>query len=271
MSFLPDNYQAPKTSSYYMKLQEGENRIRIMSKPVFGWEDWQNNKPVRYAMDKKPLKAFDPKKPVKHFWAFVVFNYQEEQIQIMHVTQATIRKSIESLCNDKDWGSPFAYDIKIMKTGEGVDTEYSVNPVPHKPLDPYLMTMFNERPCNLNALFDNSDPFSPEWGKELITKLANAEESKETESKIVSINTLNTITEKQAEELSAIIAECSDVYVDSVHNFMKKQNIASYSALPPEVHSKILERALKEREAFKEGKKINKVEKTPKEKLDELF
>ncbi len=163
MSFLPEDYTAPKSSSFYMKLVEGENRIRILSKPIMGWEDWYEKKPVRFGMNEKPAKSFDPKKPVRHFWAFIVFNYIENEIQIMQVTQATIRKSLESLCKDADWGAPFGYDIKIMKSGEGVDTEYAVNPVPHKPVAQEIIEAFNDRRCNLNALFANADPFAKDW------------------------------------------------------------------------------------------------------------
>src|SRR5215510_11210672 len=94
--FLPQDYQAPKTSNFYMKLQEGENKFRILTQPILGWEDWLDKKPVRYTFDNKPTKSFDPKKPVKHFWSMVVWNYNEEQIQILHITQATIRSSIEA-------------------------------------------------------------------------------------------------------------------------------------------------------------------------------
>ena len=174
MNFLPANYQAPKSASFYMKLQDGENRIRILSKPIVGWLDWQDKKPVRYRMENKPAKPFNPEIPLRHFWAFIVFNHAAEEIQILEITQATIRKTIESLCNDKDWGAPFGYDIKIVKTGEGKDTEYAVNPVPHKPVDPYIIKCFKERPCALDALFHGADPFSKEW--KAITKLAMEED-----------------------------------------------------------------------------------------------
>jgi hypothetical protein len=146
-----------------MKLQEGENKIRILSKPVIGWEDWQEKKPVRYKMDSRPLKPFDPNKPIKHFWSFIVWNYAEEQIQILHLTQSTIRNCIEALCKDSDWGPPYFYDIKIIKKGEGKETEYMVNPLPHKPLSAQIQTAFIERPCNLEAIFISADPFSKEW------------------------------------------------------------------------------------------------------------
>lgn len=163
MSFLPTDYQEPKTANFYMKLQDGENKFRILSRPILGWEDWEDKKPIRYRMDKKPQTSLDPKKPVKHFWAFIVYNYREDQIQIMEITQATIRRQIEALCSDKDWGSPYHYDIKIIRSGESMDTEYTVNPVPHKPLDIKITDSFYKRPCNLEALFSGDDPFSTHW------------------------------------------------------------------------------------------------------------
>lgn len=254
MGFLPDNYQAPRSSNHYMKLVEGENRIRIMSRPVFGWEDWLNNKPVRYAMDKKPQKSLDPKKPVKHFWAFVVFNHQEEQIQILHITQASIRKSVEALCRDSDWGEPYAYDIKIMKKGEGVDTEYSVNPVPHKPVDDYIINCFDEKPCYLEALFDNGDPFSSEWGSECRTPRATGDEKVVSITKkepaftpsaaadVVKAKTVK-ISQKESSDLSNLLAQCSDEYVVSVNEFMKKHGLTQYADLTKEVYDRVVIKA----------------------------
>ena len=163
MTFLPPDYQAPKSSNNYMKLQDGENKIRILSQPIFGWEDWVENKPIRYRFNQKPAKSHDPKKPIRHFWSFIVWNYLEERIQILNITQATIRSNIETLCKDNDWGDPYFYDIKIIRKGEGTDTEYMVNPLPHKPTAPRIVEAFSESPCNLEALFDNADPFSKEW------------------------------------------------------------------------------------------------------------
>lgn len=163
MSFLPEDYQEPKTANFYMKLQDGENRFRILSKPILGWEDWEDRKPVRFRLDAKPLTSIDPKKPIRHFWAFIVYNYKEEQTQIMEITQSTIRRQIEALCSDKDWGPPYHYDIKIIRTGESMETEYTVNPVPHKPLDQKIFESFENRKCNLEALFSGEDPFATHW------------------------------------------------------------------------------------------------------------
>jgi hypothetical protein len=163
MTFLPEDYKAPTSNGHYAKLQDGENRIRILSKPILGWEDWIDNKPYRFRMDKKPASSFDTNRPIRHFWAFIIFNYTTQEIEIMQITQATVRKAIEGLCKDSDWGVPFHYDIKIIKSGQSMDTEYSVNPVPHKPVDEIIVNAFMDRPIYLEALFDNKDPFSSEW------------------------------------------------------------------------------------------------------------
>lgn len=163
IAFLPSGYEAPKTSNFYMKFQEGENKFRILSQPIIGWEDWQDKKPIRYKFRDKPAHPIDHKKPIKHFWSMIVWNYSLEEIQILHLTQTSIRKSLETLCKDEDWGAPYFYDIKVIKKGEGMETEYSLNPLPHKPLSLYIQEMFNERKCNLEALFYNEDPFSKEY------------------------------------------------------------------------------------------------------------
>jgi hypothetical protein len=238
MNWIPQNYEAPRSqSNYYLKLQEGENRIRILSKPVLGWEDWDNKRPVRYQYENKPAKSCDPTKPVKHFWAFVVFNYNEEQIQVMHVTQATIRKALEALCRDNDWGSPYNYDIKIIKTGEGVDTEYSVNPVPHKQVDGYLISCFNERRCNLEALFDNGDPFSREWDS--YTELASEESVRA--CAIEKLPEKQSLQEKEMKNLKIMFAGCDKDYQSNLMNTLSRlpKPVKTLDEIPMELFTKI--------------------------------
>ncbi len=158
--FLPEGYEAPKGGSNYFKFEKGENRIRILSRPILGWLDWQDNKPIRYRMNEKPAKPVDPKKPVRHFWAMVVWNYRHEAIQVMEITQATIQQSITSLASDPEWGNPSKYDIKITKTGEGMETSYSVNPSPHKPLAEEIQLAIQAKgEINLDKLYECGDPF----------------------------------------------------------------------------------------------------------------
>jgi hypothetical protein len=171
MTFLPEGYTVPKTNKGYMKLQDGENKIRILTKPIIGWEDWNDKKPVRFRMNEKPSAPIDPKKQIKHFWSFVVWNYHEKDIQILHVTQATVKHKIQTLVDDGDWGAPYNYDIKIIKRGEGIDTEYDVNPLPHRELTSEIIEAFYMKPINLNALFDNADPFDRNMDSKMCVKL----------------------------------------------------------------------------------------------------
>lgn len=164
-SFLGDSYKAPVSGSSYMKLQKGENVIRILSNAVTGFEYWNNdNKPVRSKemfsntpdiksdMDGNPTK-------VKHFWSFVVYNYDTKNIEILQINQATIQGDIQALVNDEDWGNPKGYDIKITRSGEKLETKYSVNPKPAKPVSDEILAKYNAMNINLEALFTGSNPF----------------------------------------------------------------------------------------------------------------
>lgn len=160
MDFLPDNYETPATNSNYLKFATGETRFRIVSKPIIGWLDWKDNKPMRFPMNAKPEKPVNPAKPIRHFWAMIVWNYAMNSAQILEITQATIQKAIEKHSKDADWGAPFEYDFKVTKKGTTKDdTEYSVIATPKKSLpDDVIKTLLATKIC-LNELFTGNDPF----------------------------------------------------------------------------------------------------------------
>jgi hypothetical protein len=180
-----------------MKLEDGENKFRILSAPIIGWEDWENKKPIRFRMTSKPERSIDPEKPIRHFWAFIVWNYATSKIQVMEMTQATIRHRIESLSKDKDWGAPYHYDLKVTRTGQQVKTVYEVNPSPHKPVDPKIKEAFHALPIDLDELFRNGDPFAATidyrtkafWeteSAEIIEEVISKDQEKEIEAQISS-------------------------------------------------------------------------------------
>lgn len=158
--FLPQDYEAPKNGGNYLKFKDGETRFRILSKPVIGWLDWEDKKPLRFRMNEKPAKPVDPKKAIKHFWALVVWDYSENKIKVLEITQSSIQSAIQSLTKDEDWGSPFEYDIKVNRTGQDLETKYTVNPVPHKKMAKEITEALVSTPVNLQALFENEDPFA---------------------------------------------------------------------------------------------------------------
>lgn len=164
--FLPEGYEVPVSGGGYMKLKMNDNLIRILSSAVVGYEYWNiNNKPVRSKTpieEPQDIKLDKEGKPtkVKHFWAFVVWNYDTKNVEILQLTQSTVQSAITNLVKDEDWGDPKQYDIKITRTGEGFDTEYTVSPKPAKPISDEILKKYNDKKINLEALFTGENPFA---------------------------------------------------------------------------------------------------------------
>lgn len=162
LDFMPENYEMLRTQKNYLRLsqlKEGDSKFRIVMRPISGWLDWENSKPRRYRPDAKPSKSFDESKPIKCFWTFYVWSYEKEDLFIMEVTQTGVIKSLMSLAKDEDWGSWLEYDLKIVKTGSGKDTEYQVTPLPHKPASEMILKALERSPVNLEALYTGGDPW----------------------------------------------------------------------------------------------------------------
>ena len=164
--FLPTDYEVPQRPGNYMKFADGENRFRILNSPILGWEAWEDTpeggrKPIRRRMN-KPFATDEVSDPeqIKHFWAMPVWNYRDERVQILEITQKGIQKSLRALAKDEDWGSPKGYDLVVTKSGQKLETEYQVNPKPHKKLDSEITSMYEGMHINLEALYEGNDPFT---------------------------------------------------------------------------------------------------------------
>lgn len=162
-TFLPPDYEVPTSESGYMKFKQGENRFRVLDSAVMGTETWIDEdgarKPLRFKIDQN-IPAESIGDSLKHFWAFPVWNYDAKKIQILQITQKGIQKSIRALTKDTDWGNPKGYDLVVTREGEGLDTEYQVNPKPHSELDPGIIQFYKDSNINLEALFTGDDPFA---------------------------------------------------------------------------------------------------------------
>jgi hypothetical protein len=170
-SNAPENYEVPKNDSAYMKFEQGENKFRILEKPIFGWEAWEpgtdgKDKPVRFKMDARPTDASPFRNGrINHFWAMPVWNFKNKRVEILQITQKTILASIENLARNEEWGSPLTYSIAVTKKGTTKeDTEYQVAPMPHKPVPEDVADAFKEikaKGFNMNELYKGGDPFKP--------------------------------------------------------------------------------------------------------------
>lgn len=174
-NFLPHGEEKPKQpgGDYLNKFDEGDTKVRVLSNAITGWVYWvkgegDKNTPVRVkeAPESVPPEAqpnkFNKNKFIDEFWAFVVWNYKEAKIQIMDITQVTIREPIFDLYSSDDWGDPKGYDLTITKKVENDFTKYFVKPSPPSETLPEIRTAFTARPVYLEALFEGKDPFSDE-------------------------------------------------------------------------------------------------------------
>ena len=176
MAFLPTNYEMPKNGdSYYLKFEDGENRFRVLSDAAVGWLYWQDEqgnvlpnpvkgcKAIYVKNDEEIPEAIrrSPELNQKHFWAFVVWNYNANQVQIAKLTQNGLMKDIERYIDNAQWGDPKGYDIVVHKRGEGLGTEYQVTVNPKAPLDAGIMKLYQDMQIDLEALFRGEDPFKP--------------------------------------------------------------------------------------------------------------
>lgn len=143
-----------------MKFTDGENTFRVLTPAIIGFEYW--------TVDKKPIRSESyPEAPtnirkdsdIKHFWAFVVWNYEEKRVQILEITQKTIMDAVRALIMNAKWGDPTGYDISVTRAGTGLDTEYQIVPNPHSTLTDEITDAFKAKKINLRALYVSGDPF----------------------------------------------------------------------------------------------------------------
>ena len=85
-------------------------------------------------------------------------------VQILEITQSTIRSAIKGFIKNPKWGLPYNYDIAIDKAGEMLETTYQIQAEP--PLSEVaenIKQAYTEKSINLEALFANDgkgeDPF----------------------------------------------------------------------------------------------------------------
>jgi len=180
MSWLPKDYKVPQGSSQFMKLEKGQNKLRILGQPIIGYEWWEEStegkKPFRVKTFEEAVR--NGREPIKHFWAFAVWNYSNESCQVLSITQKTIMKALEALSIDEDWGNPEKFDIVITRTGDGMETDYTVQPKPAKEIDHNILEAYKESKIDLEALFSGNYPMETQKDEnEPSSKLETSEDT----------------------------------------------------------------------------------------------
>ncbi len=170
--FLPKGYETPESEQRYMELAEGTNTFRILAPAIVGYEWWEDAgngdrvpRRVRTAEEvpAEVRNASHTRDKAKHFWAFPVFNYATNTIQVLELKQQTILRAIEAFLKNPKWGSPMGYDLTIEKVKTGHkdwDVEYTVIPEPPSQLDAGIAELAKSVPVRLEAMYDGEDPFA---------------------------------------------------------------------------------------------------------------
>ena len=154
----------PSSKGRYTKVKEGETlKLRVLSLQIVdGFCRWTNdNKPIRGRNGEDEPAGFDFREgdKAKYFWALVVWNYETEQSEVWEITQKSILDSLRNYATDEDWGHPNTYDLKISRTGAGLETSYALTALPHKAMTKKVEDAMNTDFPDVHALFTGDDPF----------------------------------------------------------------------------------------------------------------
>lgn len=163
--FPSEDYKIPSNSNYF-KFKDGENTFRVLSSAIVGYEYWNNEgKAVRsrtaFGAIPADIRTGDDGKPerIKHFWAFLVWNYEQKQPQILQLTQKGVMEAIKALVDNTKWGNPTGYDITVSRTGSGLETKYQTMPSPHTMVPGDAVAAMEGRTIDLEKMFEGGDPF----------------------------------------------------------------------------------------------------------------
>jgi hypothetical protein len=145
---------------------EGEKRFRFFGQGITGFSGWTTDKKLlRWELKPTELPSnLAPDKSgrvgVKRFIASVVYDYEAEEFKIIEITQRRLMEQLFKYIKDEDYGDPTLYDVKINKTGQGIDTDYSLIASPPRVPAKEVLAAYKDVYCNLRALFDSDDPWA---------------------------------------------------------------------------------------------------------------
>ena len=89
---------------------------------------------------------------------FFPFAYQNLLLFILTFS-GSLGSKLLNLINDSDWGDPREYDLKITRTGDALETKYTVSPKPKKEIPSAAKYEFELMNIKLEKLITGEDPF----------------------------------------------------------------------------------------------------------------
>ena len=165
---IPKGTEIPRGSGQFMKLQDGKNKLRVLSDVLLGWEGWKDKKPFRHEGQVCQIKPEQVDlnqnglPNINYFWAMVVWNYTDKKVQVLEITQKTVMGPLYELEQNTDWGDLKDYDVEINKKKEGDKTKYYVLGIPPKPVSKEILEAYVKSDVDLKKLFLGEYPMNKE-------------------------------------------------------------------------------------------------------------
>ena len=179
INFFDRGHEIPDKRNQFMRFESGKNRVRFIGNPVSGFvffgkvereDGTETTKPYRrresegeFSLEEMINRNARMKKDgeiegQKYFVMGLVYNYQKQKLQVLEVTQKSILKALKSYVDSEEYGHPSGYDLTIEKSGEGLNTEYTVVVSPPKPLTSEIEDLVGETSCDLQKVFAGEYP-----------------------------------------------------------------------------------------------------------------
>lgn len=113
-------------SMFVNKFDQGQNRFRILNKPTVGYVWWPESggKPERVANTTDIPSGID----AKYFWFIPVII--DDEVKLLEIKQKSVMQQLLALEGNKEWGDLTKYDVTVTRSGENLDTTYTVVPNP---------------------------------------------------------------------------------------------------------------------------------------------
>ncbi len=129
-----DKYDMPSGSGNFLKLEDGDNRIRITTKAM-EIPHHDTSKGGKYSTQLCPGKdkceLCKENRPIKFKFAFLVINRKDGKPYV-YEAPVTVFRQIVACDTNKEYGDIREYDITISKEGVGRQTAYTIMPSPKK-------------------------------------------------------------------------------------------------------------------------------------------
>lgn len=173
----------------YLKIEEGDNIIRVLTPAIFGVEWWteeidKESGKIKRKPNRLPLELALSDCPVldwSYFNACYVWNYKANKVQILSTTKRGIINGIKNLINKPKWGDVLDYDLNITKTlknpNDPKSAEYTVTPEPKATIEKEIIEKWQlskQQYEYLTLLYAGLDPFEKVRAGEDLTNLVSS-------------------------------------------------------------------------------------------------